>query len=168
MRRHIAGIGGKTIDTFFDNRCCYHEQPLGVSDASIDINFEGVTCARANSSNFVVYNQSTRSTSLLGRHKHSVCIRVEFRIVFERINTQFVFDIRRCNMSVSDSSQIVFRNFYSIVVEFCVICVMCESRRVLCNEISIKRVSNLIVFSCDATYHLTVVYLFLFPVSKVC
>lgn len=88
--------------------------------------------------------------------------------MFERINTQFVFDIRRCNISVSDSSQIVFRNFYSIVVEFCVICVMCESRRVLCNEISIKRVSNLIVFSCDATYRLTVVYLFLFPVSKVC
>lgn len=168
MRRHIAGIGGKTIDTFFDNRCCYHKQPLGVSDASIDINFEGVTCARTNSSNFVVCNQSTRSTSLLDRHKHSVCIRVEFRIVFERINTQFVFDIRRCNMSVSDSSQIVFRNFYSIVVEFCVICVMCESWRVLCNEISIKRVSNLIVFSCDATYRLTVVYLFLFPVSKVC
>lgn len=28
---------------------------------------------------------------------------------------------------------------------------MCESRRVLCNEISIKRVPNLIVFSCDAT-----------------
>lgn len=123
MRRHIAGIGGKTIDTFFDNRCCYHKQPLGVSDASIDINFEGVTCARTNSSNFVVCNQSTRSTSLLDRHKHSVCIRVEFRIVFERINTQFVFDIRRCNMSVSDSSQIVFRNFYSIVVE--ILCYMC-------------------------------------------
>lgn len=28
---------------------------------------------------------------------------------------------------------------------------MCESRRVLCNEISMQCVSNLIVFSCDAT-----------------
>lgn len=122
MRRHIAGIGGKTIDTFFDNRCCYREQPLGVSDASIDINFEGVTCVRANLSNFIVCNQSTRSTS------YSVDINIyninipfvfviEFRVVFERINTQFVFAIRLCNISVSRYTETAHRQYFEIFIQ---------------------------------------------------
>lgn len=117
MRRHIASIGGKTIDTFFNNRCCYREQPLGVSDASIDINFEGVTCARANSSNFVVCNQSTRSTSYSVDINIPFVFAIEFRVVFGRINTQFVFVIRLCNVSVSDSYKYFVRQYFVIFIQ---------------------------------------------------
>lgn len=117
MRRHIAGIGGKTIDTFFDNRCCYREQPLGVSDASIDINFEGVTCARANSSNFVVYNQSTRSTCYSVDINISFVFVIEFRVVFERINTQFVFVIRLYSTFVSRYSETAHGQCFEIFIQ---------------------------------------------------